>query len=93
MFSARAIGSPNFSIAFATGDVKCISWIEEYKYLGYFISSKLGRGKLLKDTQCKVRKRIALIKSFKLFGCSSSYLRKALFYSHVLPLFTWIYPI
>ena len=93
MFSARAIGSPNFSIAFATGDVKCISWIKEYKYLGYFISSKLGWGKLLKDIQCKVRKRITLIKSFNLFGCSSLYLRKALFYSHVLPLFTWIYPI
>ena len=93
MFSARAIGSPNFSIAFATGDDKCISWIKEYKYLGYFISSKLGWEKLLKDTQCKVRKRIALIKSFKLFGCSSPYLRKALFYSHVLPLFTWIYPV
>ena len=93
MFSARAKGSPSFSIVFATGDVKCISWIKECKYLGYFISFKLGWGKLLKDAQCKVRKRIALIKLFKLFGCSSPYLRKALFYSHVLPLFTWIHPI
>ena len=93
MFSARAIGSSKFNVAFANGDDKCISWEKEYKYLGYIISSKLCWGKLLKDTECKVRKRIALIKSFKLFGCSSLSLRKALFYSHVLPLFTWLYAI
>jgi hypothetical protein len=93
MYSARAIGSPNFNITFVSGDDKCISWKQEYKYLGYIISSRLGWRKLLKNTENKVRKRIALIKSFKLFGCSSLSLRKALFYSHVLPLFTWIYPV
>ncbi|CAF5209814.1 unnamed protein product, partial [Rotaria magnacalcarata] len=88
MFSARAIGSPKFNIMFDSGDDESICWKSEYKYLGYIISSKLGWGKLLKDVECKVRKRISLIKSFKLFGCSSPSLRKALFYSHVLPLFT-----
>ncbi len=69
------------------------NWKTDYKYLGYIISCKLGWGKLIKDVQCKVRKRIALIRSFRLFGCSSPSLRKILFYSHVLPIFTWIYPV
>ncbi|CAF1491701.1 unnamed protein product [Rotaria magnacalcarata] len=93
MFSARAIGSPKFNIMFDSGDDKRICWKSEYKYHGYIISSKLGWGKLLKDVECKIRKRISLIKSFKLFGCSSPSFRKALFYSHVLPLFTWVYPV
>jgi hypothetical protein len=76
-----------------SGDDDKINWRQEYKYLGYIISSKLGWGKLIKETECKVRKRVALIRSFKLYGCSSPSLRKALFYSHVLPIFTWIYPI
>ncbi|CAF4048349.1 unnamed protein product, partial [Rotaria sordida] len=53
MFSARAIGSPNFNITFDSGDNKSINWKQEYKYLGYIISSRLGWGKLLKDTECK----------------------------------------
>ena len=65
----------------------------DFKYLGYIISSKLGWGKFLKSTIFKVRQRVCLIKSFKLFGCTSPLLRKALFSSFVLPLFTWIYPI
>jgi hypothetical protein len=67
--------------------------VQEYKYLRYIISSKPGWGKLIKETGWKVRKRVALIRSFKLYGCSSPGLRKALLYSHVLPIFTWIYPI
>ena len=62
-----------------------------YKYLGYIISSKLDWGKLIKDIECKVRKRIALIESFNLFECPSPSLRKALFYSYIRPLFTWSY--
>jgi hypothetical protein len=41
----------------------------------------------------KVRHRISLIGSFKLFGCTSSTLRKTLFLSFVLPIFTWVFPI
>ncbi|CAF4733978.1 unnamed protein product [Rotaria socialis] len=89
MFSARAIGSPKFNIMFDSGDGNRICWRPEYKYLGYIISSRLGWVKLLKNVQCKIRKRISLIKSFKLFGCSFPSLRKTLFYSHILPLFTW----
>lgn len=78
---------------FDSGDDKSICWKSEYNYLGYIISSRLGWRNLLKDIEFKVRKRISLTKSFKLFGCSSPSLRKALFYSHVLPLFTWVYPV
>lgn len=41
----------------------------------------------------KIRNRVSLIKSFRLFGCSSLELRKTLFLYFVLPLFTWIYPV
>ena len=93
MFTARAIGSPPFNIVLDSADSKTIEWKPEFKYLGYIISSKVGWGKLIKDTESKVRKRISLIKSFKLFGCSSPNLRKVLFFSYIIPLFTWIFPV
>jgi hypothetical protein len=93
VYSARAVGLPKFDIHFIHGKKEKISWVPEYKYLGYIISSKLGWGKLLKCMMSKVRQRIFLIKSFKMFGCSSPCLRKTLFLSFVLPIFTWIYPI
>ncbi|CAF4125459.1 unnamed protein product [Adineta steineri] len=93
LFSARAIGLPKFTISFDSDGGDEIKWKKEYKYLGYIISSKLGWGNLIKDVECKVRKRLSLIRSFKLFGCSSPSVRKVLFYSHVLPIFTWIYPV
>lgn len=93
MFSARAVGNPNFDIHFNNSSQSKIRWVPDFKYLGYTISAKLGWGKLLKSTISKVRQRVSLIKSFKLFGCTSPLLRKALFLSFVLPLFTWIYPI
>lgn len=93
MFSARAIGAPRFTIKVSSDSSKTIDWKPDFKYLGYVISSKLGWGKFLKTMTNKVRKRIALIHSLKLFGSSSPFLRKALFYSHVIPVFTWIYPI
>ncbi|CAF3245129.1 unnamed protein product [Rotaria socialis] len=93
MFSARAIGHPKFVINFRQDTMDIIEWTSEYKYLGYIISPKLGWGKFLKYMMTKIRQRISLIKSFKIFGCSSPYLRKTLFMSHVLPIFTWIYPI
>ncbi|CAF2065591.1 unnamed protein product [Rotaria magnacalcarata] len=45
---------------------------DKYKYLGYIISSKLGWSKFLKHMMTKIRQRISLIKSFKIFGCSST---------------------
>ena len=93
LYSARAIRLPSFDIKFDCSGRETINWKKDFKYLGYIVSCKLGWGKLIKDVQCKVRRQIALIKSFRLFGCSSPSLRKTLFYSHVLPFFTWIYPV
>jgi hypothetical protein len=86
-FSARAIGYPKFDIHFNYGTKEKINWVPKYKYLGYLISAKLGWGKFVKCMTTKVRQRISLIKSFKMYGCSSPYLRKTLFSSFVLPIF------
>ncbi|CAF4345612.1 unnamed protein product, partial [Rotaria sp. Silwood2] len=42
LFTTRAIGHPKFDIHFNSGSKEKISWVPEYKYLGYLISSKLG---------------------------------------------------
>jgi hypothetical protein len=71
LYSARAIGLPSFDIKFDCSGGETISWKKDFKYLGYIVSCKLGWGKLIKDVQCRVRRQIALIRSFRLFGCSS----------------------
>ena len=93
IFSARAIGLPKFDTFFDSTKEKKIKWAEEFKYLGYWITPKIGWGSMIKKMKTKVRQRISLIRSFKLSGCSFRQLRRALFASCVLPLFTWIYPI
>ena len=81
------IRGPKFDVSFTHGG-ETIRWVSQYKYLGYLISPKMGWGILLKDMMLKVRNRISLIRSFRLFGCSSASLRKTLFSCFVLPLFT-----
>lgn len=90
LWSARAVGAPTFEIKH---NEVSIGWSRGFKYLGYWISPKLGWSKMIHMTKIKIRQRIARISSFKLFGISSSELRKALFNSYVLPLFTWLFPI
>ena len=87
MLSLRAIGHPNFNIHFRHNTKALIKWVPEYKYLGYLISSKLGWGKFLKYIMTKIRQRISLIKSFKVFGSSTPSLRKTFFIFR----FTFIY--
>ncbi len=41
----------------------------------------------------KIRQRISSINPFRVSGLTSPQLRRALFSSYVLPLFTWIYPL
>ncbi|CAF1265947.1 unnamed protein product [Adineta ricciae] len=53
LFSARAIGKPKFFISFGDAGNDMICWKEEYKYLGYIVSSKLGWGKLIKNVESK----------------------------------------
>jgi hypothetical protein len=90
MWSARAILNPKI-------EIKCgnenIEWTKSYKYLGYWISQKLGWGLMIKKTTQKIRKRVNMIRRFRLNGCTSPELRRALFSSYVLPLFTWLYPL
>ena len=93
LFSARVIGLPKFDTFFDLTKAKKIKWVEEFKYLGCWITPKIGWGFMIKKMKTKARQRISLIRSFKLFGCSSRQLRYALFASYALPLFTWIYPI
>ncbi|CAF1393562.1 unnamed protein product [Didymodactylos carnosus] len=58
IWSARAIGSAPFEIE--SGENK-INWIKEFKYLGYWISSKLGWGNMIKRSMLKIRQRLAMI--------------------------------
>lgn len=90
LWSARAIGRPAFEIQY---EGKSLEWAKGFKYLGYWICPKLGWSKSIQSTKLLVRQRIAKIGSFKLFGRSNCALRKALFDSYVLPLFTWLLPV
>ena len=90
MWSARAVGSAPFELA---GGSMNLSWVKNFKYLGYWIGPKLGWGTMIKRTSVKIRQRMAALSSFRFGGLSSPALRRALFSSYVLPLFTWLMPI
>jgi hypothetical protein len=90
VWSARAIGPPKFDIS--TGDNK-IQWTSEFKYLGYWVTPKLGFGTLINKSILKIRQRVGILNSIRITGCSSPSLRKALFLAYVLPLFTWLFPL
>ena len=90
MWTARAIGNPKFEI---TAKDKQITWVKNFKYLGYWFTPKLGFGLTIEKCKTKVRQRMGLINSFKFSGQSSLDLRKCLFLSYVLPIFAWIFPI
>jgi hypothetical protein len=91
--SARAIGSPKFDIVLNENKERKINWVGEFKYLGYWISPKLSWGNMINKTMMKIRQRVSLINAFRLSGMTSPQLRRVLFSSYVLPLFTWIFPI
>jgi hypothetical protein len=85
LWSARAVGPPKFEIA--AGDSKK-RWVKEFKYLGYWFTPKLGFGTLINKSLLKIRQRMGMINLFRLASCTSPSLRKALFLSYVLPVFT-----
>ena len=93
MFSARAVIPPKFDIHYDREKNNWLDWTPEFKYLGYLISPKLGWNKLIHKTKTKVRQCLSLISSLKLAGCSSPYLKRTLFTSYILPLFTWLFPL
>jgi hypothetical protein len=88
LWSARAIGKPRFEISM--GDRK-ISWVNDFKYLGYLISCKLGWSKMISLYKNKIRQRVGIIRSCYMYGSASKELKKMLFTTYVLPLFNWLF--
>ena len=87
MWTARAIGNPKFEVKM--GEHK-IAWVKSFRYLGYHISNKLGWNTMITTYKNKIRQRVALIRTCKMYGTSSEKFRRMLFSVFVLPLFTWI---
>ena len=88
LWSARAIGPPKFESSLANIKIK---WIDEFKYLGYWITLKLGWSNMITKFTTKIRQRVSLVNSIKIYGKSSPILRKTLFLTYVLPLFAWLF--
>jgi Reverse transcriptase (RNA-dependent DNA polymerase) len=92
MFSARAVRYPNPLPKLKCGE-HVIEWTTSYKYLGYWITTKLGWGNIIGKMRIKTRQRTALINSCRFGGISSLHLKRILFSAFVLPHFTWLFGI
>ena len=90
LWSARAIGHPKFEIPAGQNKTK---WVKEFKYLGYWITPKLGFGTMISRCYLKIRQRVGMINCIRFEGSTSAPLRRALFLSYVLPIFTWLFPL
>jgi hypothetical protein len=90
LWTARAIGNPRFNISMGGNP---INWVDSYKYLGYNLSSRLCWGRMIDILKRKIRQRVAIVKSCRLFGSSSLQLRRILFSAYVMPLFTWMHSV
>jgi hypothetical protein len=73
MFSARAVNYPNPMQRLRRGD-HSIEWISSFKYLGYWLTTKLGRGNILGKT----RLRVYCCQYWEDFIFSSTYIEKTL---------------
>ena len=90
LFSARAVSYPNPMPQLNCGD-HSLEWVSAFKYLGYWLTLKLGWGNMIGKTRLKTRQRTALVNSFRSSGTSSTHLRRVLFSTFVLPHFTWLF--
>ena len=90
MFSARAINYPNPMPKLRCGN-QVIEWIPSFKYLGYWLTTKLGWGNVISRTCLRIRQQSARVNSIKFGGSSSPKLRRVLFSTFVLPFFTWLF--
>ena len=92
MFLVRAVKYPN-----PLPQVRCgnhvIEWISSFKYLGYWLTTKLEWGNILRKIRVTVRQKTALLHSFRFSGTPTTQLRRALFSVFVLPHFTWLFAI
>lgn len=90
MFSARAICYPNPMPRLQCGEHR-IEWVQSFKYLGYWLTTKLGWGNMIGKTRIKTRQRTAVINAVRINGASSRQLRRVLFSTFVSPHFTWLF--
>ncbi len=91
MWTARAVNYyPNPRPSFKCGG-HIIEWTNNYKYLGYWITTKLGWYKLIDQVLMKIRQRTALVNSCKFAGVSNVKTKRILFSSFVYPLFAWLF--
>lgn len=90
MWSSRSPRHPVIDLRCGSESVR---WVDNFKYLGYWISPRLDWGLMIKKTSLKIRERVNMIKRFRLNGFTSFDLRKTMFMSFVLPLFVSLFPI
>ncbi len=90
MWSARSVGYPNPMPVLKCGG-QVIGWTDKYKYLGYWITTKLGWTTLIKQSLLKIRQRTAMVNNCRFAGVSSKEARRILFSAFVYPLFAWLF--
>ncbi|CAF3380880.1 unnamed protein product [Rotaria socialis] len=78
MWTARAVSYLNPMPILKCGE-HIISWTNQFKYLGYWISTKLGWSSLINYTLLKIRQRTTLVNVCKYAGVSSNEVRRILF--------------
>ncbi|UJR07404.1 hypothetical protein I4U23_011690 [Adineta vaga] len=64
LWSARAIGAPKFELNALNSDLQ---WTNNFKYLGYWITPKLGFGKMIDKSMQKIRQTNRMFKLAKEF--------------------------
>ena len=70
-----------------------IKWCTSFKYLGYWISPKIGWSLMIRNSVLKIRQRMGIINGCRIFGATSIEFRRILFSSYVIPIFTWLFAI
>ena len=89
-FPSNRSTNPNPMPRFRCGE-HTIKWTSSFKYLGYWLTTKLGWGNVIGKMKLRIRQQTALVNSIKFGGASSSVLRRILFSTFVLPFFTWLF--
>jgi hypothetical protein len=89
IWSSCAVGNPSF-VKISMG-VHEIRWLNSSSYLGYYLTSKLGFGTMIKEYKRRFRRRVAIAKSGTLVGTLSREFRGIIFNSYVISLFTCIF--
>ncbi|CAF1953358.1 unnamed protein product [Rotaria magnacalcarata] len=90
MFSARAVSYPNPMPRISCGGY-AIEWVKTYKYLGYWVATKIGWGNMVNRFRIRIRQQVSMINSIRFTGTTSPSLRRILFSTFVLPFFTWLF--